>query len=57
MTSERADDKCEKCGAMFTEPTIGADFEDILTCSSCTDSSSYHTAVYYNYESEDDPLR
>ena len=57
MTSVRADNKCETGGAMFTEPTLGADFEALLTCSSCTDSSSYHTAVYYNYEFEDDPLR
>ena len=52
MSSERADDKCEKCGVKLKDIATDADFEDVIVCSSCVDPDSSNVVEYYNYEPE-----
>ena len=52
MTTERADDKCEKCGVKLLTPATDADFEDIIVCPFCESTGSAHVAEYYIYDNE-----
>ncbi len=36
MTSERADNKCEKCGKVFHMVQTHAEFEEELCCGKCS---------------------
>lgn len=60
MTSERADNKCERCGKIFSDEELTplAPFEVELCCGRCVELyTTPSIALYYNYESDNDPPR